>query len=449
MIHFLSFLLDFFVIFFLLFTFFRTSFFFSFSIHLKAKTWFIYTNIKSKIFRVTSAPPPPFRSSVPEKSTTAQSVLPPDDVFFEALQNLIPNAHFREGQLDAIKESWNKDLIFVSATGSGKTLVYEVPAALSSLCTIIVTPLVALKLDLQERLQADLWTSEMRPSSLKKFLIVSIEQIGNLSFKSFLATSISLGLIRQIVLDEVHLLLTSNQFRPKAIEVIPIMSKVRVPLLFLSATLPPSLEFEIQKLCNFMLPCLRSSTIRPNLKYLIERLPNRVEMESRLHDLVQRRKGRTIVFVTSLEDCEMISSKLNCPYFHGGLSLEEKKVILTNWKKDPRGLVVATSGFGAGINADVDLIIHFRGSHSVIEYFQETGRGGRKGNNCDCITLHCNDVTENFRPLLRNQGCVRSFLHQVVDGKPSESCKTRGFQLCSNCQGFNPWFICNFFEKSN
>ena len=68
--------------------------------------------------------------------------------------------------------------------------------------------------------------------------------------------------------------------------------------------------------------------------------------------------------------------------FHASTPQHNKEVILKSLL-DPKGVVrvvFATVALGMGINLrDVNTIIHYGAPHSLEDYFQESGRGGRSG----------------------------------------------------------------------
>ena len=68
--------------------------------------------------------------------------------------------------------------------------------------------------------------------------------------------------------------------------------------------------------------------------------------------------------------------------FHANTPQHNKDVILCSLAKSDGvvRVVFATVALGMGINLrDVNTIIHYGAPHSIEDYFQESGRGGRSG----------------------------------------------------------------------
>src|SRR6185369_13209900 len=62
------------------------------------------------------------------------------------------------------------------------------------------------------------------------------------------------------------------------------------------------------------------------------------------------------------------------------LTGEEKRLAISNWKKEISKIMVATNAFGLGINTpDIRLVVHYDFPMGLREYIQESGRAGRDG----------------------------------------------------------------------
>lgn len=96
--------------------------------------------------------------------------------------------------------------------------------------------------------------------------------------------------------------------------------------------------------------------------------------------------------------------------FHSSTPQHNKEVILQSLTQNDVivRVVFATVALGMGVNIkDVNLIVHYGAPHSIDNYFQESGRGGRSGDCARSIVfwkpLDC--------PVKKEPTCLRDSLH--------------------------------------
>jgi ATP-dependent DNA helicase RecQ len=71
-------------------------------------------------------------------------------------------------------------------------------------------------------------------------------------------------------------------------------------------------------------------------------------------------------------------------------------------------VLCATIAFGLGMDIpQIGLIVHWDAADSMLDYVQQTGRGGRDGSRCLCVTLY--DRAESLRRM--------SFLSKCIDAQ--------------------------------
>ena len=107
-------------------------------------------------------------------------------------------------------------------TGSSKSLLFLLPLSLEAheYITIIIVPLVALRIDLVRRcrhygIRTEEWHRDTRPPSDIRVLLVTPEAAMGESFTFYLNRLRTTGRLRRIVIDECHLILDANGvFRP-------------------------------------------------------------------------------------------------------------------------------------------------------------------------------------------------------------------------------------------
>ena len=90
---------------------------------------------------------------------------------------------------------------------------------------------------------------------------------------------------------------------------------------------------------------------------------------------------------------EQISDNRLFEMFHSTTPQHKKNVIMRSLAI-PDGLireVFATITMGMGVNfSDISLVIHYGAPQSLDDYFHESGRCGRSGENVKCIGSHLN-----------------------------------------------------------
>ena len=105
----------------------------------------------------------------------------------------------------------------------------------------------------------------------------------------------------RFIIDEVHILLTSD-FRESALIAATIRTGRSVPLITLSATVPPLLEAELKSIIAAPdLHVLRSSSVRDNVGISVETEANLSERVQRATSAF-RSQDRAIVFVMSRQN---------------------------------------------------------------------------------------------------------------------------------------------------
>jgi len=137
--------------------------------------------------------------------------------------------------------------------------------------------------------------------------------------------------------------------------------------------------------------------------------------------------------------------------YHSNTSQYYKIVILKSLTQ-PDGvvrIVFATIALGMGVNlCDVNTIIHYGAPHSIDDYFQESGRGGRSGGDAhsivywkpidcpirkDLVTTRDKEVADVRRYLANTDICRRFWLLEYFDRECARSQKETK-RCCDVCQ---------------
>jgi superfamily II DNA helicase RecQ len=388
-------------------------------------------------------------------SKAMQQVLGQQDVGFRSSQ--------QEQALHAVVDR-QTPLVVVLPTGGGKSLLFSVPACMDNAgVTVVVVPYRALIEDLVSRLQKrgiDCIEWKHGESSPAAVVIVSADAAGDtMSNGNFIGYANMLsgkGLLRRVVVDECHLIITSSDWRPK----LALLRNLRLlpcPIVLLTATLPPVREGELAT--SMLLPVatyIRASTVRPNTRYYVswcERgkvQDTALAMCRRQQQLLLDRGEKGIVYCRYKQQCEDLAKALECAYYHAGDVDRAER--LGQWLMHG-GLIVATSALGTGVDfPGIVYIVHVGMPWSMIDYAQESGRGGRAGERVDSVVLVEHGEAERtmkqksddldvqaMGTFIIGSGCRRGLMSGYLDGKRVE-CNDVETAGCDRCgEGVRGW----------
>ena len=298
-----------------------------------------------------------------------------------------------------------KDTLALLPTGGGKSICYQIPALVKEGICIVISPLVALMKDqtikLQKRnIKAIAITGGLNQHELDIALDNCI--YGNIKLLYVSPERLESDLVRErikkmnvnlIAVDEAHCISQwGYDFRPSYLKIAEIRAlKPESPILALTATATKKVVKDIQdKLLFKKQNVIQNSFRRENLAYMALEESHK---STRVHKILQKIKGPTIIYVRSRKKTYEFSSELNklgisSTYYHAGLSEDDKTSNQAKWMNNITRVMVATNAFGMGIDKpDVRLVIHLQNPNSTEAYFQEAGRAGRDGEKAFAISL--------------------------------------------------------------
>jgi hypothetical protein len=136
---------------------------------------------------------------------------------------------------------------------------------------------------------------------------------------------------------------------------------------------------------------IRASTVRPNTRYFISWV-QRNKMEETAVTVCLRRRAQLqkhglkgLVYCRSKKLCETLADALNCLHYHA--DVVDRAERLEAWEAEG-GLIVATSALGTGVDyPGIVFVLHVGMPWSMIDFAQESGRGGRNGEVVDSVVL--------------------------------------------------------------
>ena len=367
-----------------------------------------------------------------------------------ALTRLFGFEDFRPGQEQVVRAAVDgRDTLALMPTGSGKSLTYQLAAMLRPTPTLVLSPLIALMKDQLDKLppevaaQATLINSSLGSDEASarlrgvsegryRLLYVAPERLRSRSFLEAIS-GIDVGLV---VIDEVHCVsMWGHDFRPDYLFIRRALDALGKPaILGMTATATPATEREIAAALGREPEIVRTSVVRPNLRYDVELVDGE---EARLRTLVRRlhelRGASAIVYARSRRTCETLARTLrvhdlSAVHYHAGLERAERSAAQEAFIEGRIQTVVATTAFGMGIDKpDIRLVALYNYPESLESYVQMVGRAGRDGRASDTLLLASRSDASQLRrfaqsdiPTVENLRTVYSKLRGRSEVVPEE-----------------------------
>ena len=317
-------------------------------------------------------------------------------------------------------------LFLILPTGGGKSLLILLAASLStSRTTIVVVPLVALKMNLASKakdagIDYVIW-EESTPDEIYQhsfdLIFVSVETAGTPSFSDMIIHLRAKDQIERVIFDEAHLIYLAIGYRPAMKQLIH-LNALGLPLILMSATMSPTTIQGIKE--TLMLPSsqiVRQNINNPAISYQVQRITSdqtpsdQSFAEQRRQDylaithliLTGPQTGKTIVYFMAKSDIhQFYEDQMNrlrqrgFYYYHADLDDQERPRQLDGFIRADQGVLAATGAIGAGYDFQgVSLVIFFNGCYGLTDFVQGSGRSARSpGCHGDAIIL----LTSRWKP---------------------------------------------------
>lgn len=368
----------------------------------------------------------------------------------EALTRYFGYDSFRPGQQGIVEALLaGRDVLGVMPTGAGKSVCYQIPAALSPGATLVISPLISLMRDQVDALNdlglpAAFINTTQTPDEQAmvfaqaaagqiKLLYVAPERLETGRFRDFAArTPISL-----IAVDEAHCVSRWGQdFRSSYLGIGDFIAGLpqRPPVGAFTATATERVRRDIVGLLGLRNPAVTVTGFdRPNLYFDVVKLETKYKAAWVARYVADHPDESGIVYCATRKTTEALADTLNqmghpAVAYHGGMSPDAREAAQRDFITDKVPVVVATNAFGMGIDkSNVRYVIHHNLPESIEAYYQEAGRAGRDGepsrctllwNESDIVTrrrLLDNDY-ENERLTPEEQEIVRQSKRRLLDG---------------------------------
>ena len=309
----------------------------------------------------------------------------------------------RPGQDRAIAAGLaGRDALVVMATGSGKSLCYQAPAAVLRGLTVVVSPLIALMTDQlaglaragipAAALHSGLSDEEAREAleaaraGALRLLYVAPERFGSASFgRAMAAATVSL-----LVIDEAHCVSEwGHEFRPDYRRVGRFREALRPrATMALTATATERVRVDVARRLGLRDPVeVVGGFDRPNLTFDAMWVEGKGSVARKrgvlAAALATAGGGKAIVYCGTRRAADETAASLSAAghpavaYHAGRADRAEAQEAFTGGRAR---VVAATNAFGMGVNVpDVRLVVHTALPDSLEQLYQEAGRAGRDG----------------------------------------------------------------------
>jgi len=199
---------------------------------------------------------------------------------------------------------------------------------------------------------------------------------------------------------------------------------------------------------------IHAPTDRPEISYNVTLCATQDKAKDQLTGYVvetlESKQGdpsfRMIVYGRSTDAVDELASIIGCKPFHASRPKAEQAQTFKDWVEGKYRVVVATSLLGCGIDIEgVGSVVHYLTPWSVLDYAQESGRGGRGGRPSTSMIFASQDEREPEeesaygkatmrRMVLERSQCRRTTLSAFLD-KGQTTCATLPqAELCDVCR---------------
>ena len=382
----------------------------------------------------------------------------------EALNRYFGYDSFRPGQSGIVSAILTgHDVLGVMPTGAGKSICYQIPAAILPGVAIVISPLISLMRDQVDALndvglpaafinttqtpdEQDLVFAQALSGQIK-LLYVAPERLETERFRNF-AVRVPISLV---AVDEAHCVSQWGQdFRSSYLgigEFIAGLPTSPVVAAF-TATATERVRRDIVSILGLHTPSITVTGFdRPNLYFDVISMPRKDKASWVASYIASHPDESGIVYCATRKETEALAESLNSAVaelraaggadvsdigtiavaYHGGMSADAREKAQRDFVTDRVPVVVATNAFGMGIDkSNVRFVIHHNMPESIEAYYQEAGRAGRDGEPSRCTLLwNESDIVtrrrlldsdyENERLTPEEQEAVRASKRRLLD----------------------------------
>ena len=407
------------------------------------------------------------RTALLHLETMTQAVDSADSVdprALEALNRYFGYDSFRPGQSGIVSAILTgHDVLGVMPTGAGKSICYQIPAAILPGVAIVISPLISLMRDQVDALndvglpaafinttqtpdEQDLVFAQALSGQIK-LLYVAPERLETERFRNF-AVRVPISLV---AVDEAHCVSQWGQdFRSSYLGIGEFIAGLptRPTVAAFTATATERVRRDIVSILGLHTPSITvTGFARPTLYFDVISMPRKDKASWVASYIASHPDESGIVYCATRKETEALAESLNSAVaelraaggadvsdigtiavaYHGGMSADAREKAQRDFVTDRVPVVVATNAFGMGIDkSNVRFVIHHNMPESIEAYYQEAGRAGRDGEPSRCTLLwNESDIVtrrrlldsdyENERLTPEEQEAVRASKRRLLD----------------------------------
>lgn len=407
------------------------------------------------------------RTALLHLETMTQAVDSADSVdprALEALNRYFGYDSFRPGQSGIVSAILTgHDVLGVMPTGAGKSICYQIPAAILPGVAIVISPLISLMRDQVDALndvglpaafinttqtpdEQDLVFAQALSGQIK-LLYVAPERLETERFRNF-AVRVPISLV---AVDEAHCVSQWGQdFRSSYLGIGEFIAGLptRPTVAAFTATATERVRRDIVSILGLHTPSITVTGFdRPNLYFDVISMLRKDKASWVASYIASHPDESGIVYCATRKETEALAESLNSAVaelraaggadvsdigtiavaYHGGMSADAREKAQRDFVTDRVPVVVATNAFGMGIDkSNVRFVIHHNIPESIEAYYQEAGRAGRDGEPSRCTLLwNESDIVtrrrlldsdyENERLTPEEQEAVRASKRRLLD----------------------------------
>ena len=332
------------------------------------------------------------------------------DSFTDTLRRYWGYSSFRPGQEAIVRSiAAGRDACVVMPTGGGKSLCYQLPAAVDARRTaVVISPLIALMQDQVAQLQqvgiSAAFVNSSQPFAEREEIIRQATRAEHrllyLSPES-VAQNTTLDPLSKVpvsffAIDEAHCISEwGHEFRPEYRELNRL--RIRFPnchVAAFTASATQRVRHDIIQQLGLRNPFRHIASFhRKNLRYIAKQTNSKNQGALLLRAGHHAEGGSVIVYVPTIarvgETIAFLEGNgIKAIGYHGKMDSAERKAAQEKWMTDEVRVIVCTIAFGLGINKPaVRSVIHLALPRGLEQYYQEAGRAGRDGLPAECILL--------------------------------------------------------------